>query len=61
MRDFVATESRIGQGVFIEEMGVEPLEINHGHITVPDRPGLGIELVEDVLKAHLAPGEPYWD
>lgn len=60
VRDFFATESRIGQGVFIEEMGVHDLQVSDGHIAVPDRPGLGVELVEEVLKAHLAAGEPYW-
>ena len=61
VRNFVATESRIGQGVFIEEMGVHELEISGGFIKVPDRPGLGIELVEEVLRANLAEGEPYWN
>jgi len=61
VRDFVATESRIGQGVFIEEMGQHDLNIADGYIQVPDRPGLGVELVEEVLKANLAQGEPYWN
>ena len=60
VRDFFATESRIGQNVFIEEMGVHPLNVADGHIPVPDRPGLGVELVEEVLKANRAEGEPYW-
>lgn len=34
--------------------------IRDGHITVPDKPGIGIELNPDVVKAHLAPGEIYW-
>jgi len=34
--------------------------IRDGHITVPDKPGLGIELNPDVVKAHLAQGETYW-
>ena len=61
VRDFVATESRIGQGAFIEEMSAHDLKVKDGYIEVPDRPGLGVELVEDVLKANLAEGEPYWD
>ena len=56
--DFVATESRIGQG-FIEEMGQHALNVADGYIQVPDRSRLGVELVEEVLKANLAPGEPY--
>ena len=29
-------------------------------IKLPDKPGLGIELNADVVKAHLAAGETYW-
>ena len=61
VRNFFATESRIGQSVFIEEMGVHDLNVADGYIEVPNRPGLGIDLVEEVLKANLAEGEPYWD
>ena len=32
--------------------------IKNGYIKVPDSPGLGIELNEDVVKAHLAPDDP---
>lgn len=42
-------------------MGVHELDIADGHISVPDRPGLGIEQVEEVPKTNLADGEPYWD
>jgi L-alanine-DL-glutamate epimerase-like enolase superfamily enzyme len=31
--------------------------IKGGYITVPDGPGLGVELNEDVVRAHLRPGE----
>jgi len=27
---------------------------------VTDKPGLGIELNPDVVRAHLAPGETWW-
>ena len=53
--------SRIGQGVFIEEMGQHDLNVVDGYIQVPDRPGQGVELVEEVLQANLAQGEPYWN
>jgi L-alanine-DL-glutamate epimerase-like enolase superfamily enzyme len=33
---------------------------NHGYAVAPDRPGLGIELVEEVVKAHLKPGTQYF-
>ena len=46
--------------------GVEKPIVNHGFITVPDKPGLGVTLNDDVMKKHLAePGyfEPTteWD
>ena len=31
-----------------------------GYIEVTQKPGLGIELNPDVVKAHLAQGETYW-
>ena len=37
----------------------EPL-CKDGYVTVPDKPGLGIELNPDVVKAHLMPGETWW-
>ena len=40
--------------------GVEKPIVNHGLITVPDKPGLGVTLNEDVVKAHLLPGTGYF-
>ncbi len=39
--------------------GVEKPIVNHGWIAVPDKPGLGITLNEDVVKEHLKPGTGY--
>lgn len=47
--------------------GLEKPIINQGFITVPDKPGLGITLNEDVVKQHLLPNTgffeptPAWD
>ncbi len=46
--------------------GIEKPVINKGFITVPDKPGLGVTLNEEVVKQHLAePGyfepTPQWD
>jgi len=41
--------------------GVEKPIVNHGWITVPDKPGLGITLNEDVVRQHLAPGSGYFE
>ncbi len=38
--------------------GVERPIVNKGFITVPDKPGLGVTLNEEVCKQHL--GEPGW-
>jgi len=35
--------------------------VNHGWIEVPDRPGLGVTLNEDVVRQHLAPGTGYFE
>ncbi len=37
--------------------GVSKPIVDHGFINVPDKPGLGITLNEEAVKAHLAPGE----
>ena len=31
-----------------------------GYYIIQDKPGLGVEINEDVAKAHLAPGETWW-
>jgi L-alanine-DL-glutamate epimerase-like enolase superfamily enzyme len=31
-----------------------------GYFTIEDKPGYGVELNPDVVKAHLAPGEAWW-
>ncbi|HTF63317.1 MAG TPA: mandelate racemase/muconate lactonizing enzyme family protein [Edaphobacter sp.] len=41
--------------------GIEKPIINKGFITVPDKPGLGITLNEDVVKQHLLPGTGYFE
>jgi L-alanine-DL-glutamate epimerase-like enolase superfamily enzyme len=38
--------------------GIEKPIVNHGYITVPDKPGLGITLNEAACKQHMA--EPGW-
>ena len=41
--------------------GLKTAIVNHGFIDVPDRPGLGITLNEDVVRQHLAPKTGYFD
>ncbi len=40
--------------------GIEKPIINQGYIAVPDKPGLGITLNEDVVRRHLMPGTEYF-
>ncbi|HZP16842.1 MAG TPA: mandelate racemase/muconate lactonizing enzyme family protein [Terriglobales bacterium] len=44
----------------VQEYAKTPI-VNHGWIEVPDRPGLGVTLNEDVVRQHLAPGTGYFD
>jgi L-alanine-DL-glutamate epimerase-like enolase superfamily enzyme len=43
----------------VQEYASTPV-VNHGWIDVPDRPGLGVTLNEDVVRKHLAPGTEYF-
>jgi L-alanine-DL-glutamate epimerase-like enolase superfamily enzyme len=40
--------------------GPEKPLVKDGFVHVPDGPGLGVELNEEVIKAHLIPGESYF-
>jgi L-alanine-DL-glutamate epimerase-like enolase superfamily enzyme len=44
----------------VQEYAKSPI-VNHGWIEVPDRPGLGVTLNEDVVRQHLAPGTGYFE
>jgi L-alanine-DL-glutamate epimerase-like enolase superfamily enzyme len=44
----------------VQEYAKTPV-VNHGWIEVPDRPGLGVTLNEDVMRQHLAPGTRYFE
>ena len=62
IQDYIACETVVGQGGWMDEIVLHeggPI-IKQGHITLPNKPGLGIELNPDVVKAHLATGETYW-
>ena len=38
------------------EITVEPLRVDGGYITLPQRPGLGVELRQEALQRHPLPG-----
>jgi L-alanine-DL-glutamate epimerase-like enolase superfamily enzyme len=41
-------------------IGTEKPLVKAGFVRVPDRPGLGIDLNEEVIRTHLIPGEQYF-
>ena len=56
------SETRLYSQTYIADMGgLDGFDFVDGKIAVPDGPGLGIELVPEVLHAELKDGEPYWD
>lgn len=60
-RNFIMTENRIPQGGLFAEMNADALLVRDGKLRVPDTPGLGITLVEEVLRDNLWEGEVYWN
>ena len=62
IRDFIACETVTGRGGWMDEVLVlDQPYIQDGFCPVNDtKPGLGIELNPDVVKAHLAEGETWW-
>ena len=62
VRDFLGAETVIGLGNWMDDVILRdgPI-VKDGHIAVPSKPGLGIELNKEVVKANLAQGEKYWE
>ncbi len=62
-RNFLALENHSLDVPWWQDLveGVEKPIVNKGFITVPDKPGLGVTLNEDIVKAHLQPGTGYFE
>jgi L-alanine-DL-glutamate epimerase-like enolase superfamily enzyme len=61
IRDFLACETIVGKRDWMDDVIVhDGLVIQGGFVTPSDRPGLGLELNPEVVKAHVAGGEKYW-
>jgi L-alanine-DL-glutamate epimerase-like enolase superfamily enzyme len=61
VRDYMVLETVVGKRDWMDDVIVHERPIvEDSHIRVPDKPGLGIELNAEVVKAHLAEGETYW-
>ncbi len=61
IRDYLACETVFFDGGWMDDVIVHDKPLcRDGFVEVPDKPGLGIELDADVVKAHLSPGETWW-
>ena len=62
IRDYMTCETITGAGDWMDRwLLLDGPYIQDGFVRVTDKPGLGMELNPDVLKAHLASGETWWD
>ena len=61
IRDYMSCETVTGEGGWMDEVLIlDGPYIKDGFVQVSGKPGLGITLNPDVVKAHLAAGETYW-
>jgi L-alanine-DL-glutamate epimerase-like enolase superfamily enzyme len=61
-QNFIALEHHDVDTEWWEDLvkGIDKPIVKDGYVTVPDTPGLGVELNEDVIKEHLRKGEKYF-
>jgi L-alanine-DL-glutamate epimerase-like enolase superfamily enzyme len=61
IHDYMTCETVTGEGGWMDQvLMLDGPYIKNGFIQLHDKPGLGIELNPDVVKAHLAAGERWW-
>jgi len=62
IRDFLCCETITGAGGWMDQLlALEGPYIQNGFVPVnTSKPGLGVDLNPDTVKAHLAPGEKWW-
>lgn len=61
VHDFLAAETLIGRRNWMDDVILhEGNVVKEGHLAIPDKPGLGIELNREVVQANLAKGEKYF-
>ncbi|WPP53724.1 mandelate racemase/muconate lactonizing enzyme family protein [Catalinimonas niigatensis] len=61
-QNFIALEHHSVDTEWWEDLvtGIEKPIVQNGYVNVPEKPGIGVELNEDVVKEHLAKGEKYF-
>ena len=61
IRDYISLETITGESGWMDQvLLLDGPYIKDGFIQVTDKPGLGIELNPDVVRAHLATAETWW-
>jgi L-alanine-DL-glutamate epimerase-like enolase superfamily enzyme len=61
IRDYMSCETVTGEGGWMDQVLVlDGPYIKEGFVQVTEKPGLGITLNPDVVKAHLVAGETWW-
>lgn len=61
IRDYFACETLFFDGGWMDDIIVHDKPLcRDGFVEISNKPGLGIELNPDVVKAHLVPGEKWW-
>jgi L-alanine-DL-glutamate epimerase-like enolase superfamily enzyme len=61
IRDYMTCETITGAGGWMDQwLLLDGPYIQDGFVGVTDKPGFGVELNPDVLKAHLLAGETWW-
>ena len=61
IRDYMALETITGEGGWMDQvLALDGPYIKDGFIQVTNKPGLGIVLNPDVVRAHLVQGETWW-
>jgi L-alanine-DL-glutamate epimerase-like enolase superfamily enzyme len=45
-------EYSVGANPMLQQLAVEDFIVEDGHIAIPDRPGLGVTIDEDFVRAH---------
>jgi L-alanine-DL-glutamate epimerase-like enolase superfamily enzyme len=61
IRDYLSLETITGEGGWMDQvLLLDGPYIKDGFVQVTDKPGLGLELNPDIVRAHLAPGETWW-
>jgi L-alanine-DL-glutamate epimerase-like enolase superfamily enzyme len=61
IRDYLLCETVTGRGDWMDQvLALDGPYIQNGFIGINDKPGLGVDLNPDVVKAHLEPGESWW-